>query len=617
MPVISVTGFKNSLLNPDFNQVRNIEIKNKPFAEGGFGAIYSCLSIDGKKPQIPQVIKIFRDDGTGNHVTGYETIQKLQDKIIVKNQDLKQKGQITIEKIPALYALPQFSYEGTFNGQHILGYSANRLDTANEYVEFDKLLQDQNLQHQYYGLALKQKLQYALDLVDGVKILREMSFIHADINDQNLFINLKTGGHLVIIDYDSGAVTENPSDSPTTWGKPNEWVAPEIAKQLLQHQQGLPTVKVNLFTDTWSVTVGIHYLIFLRHPLFYLNRLGMREMQDYFNQHKWPGANKNSSNFNRSTIQTYDKIKNILNNTPQLSGIKKRLDVTINEGFYNPSRRTSYGQWVSTIRSALFPPPKPHVAPSPPARIRRPTPAAPSPPPAKVPSPVSALKPPSPTIQTPNPSPKPALPLSNPIPIQQAGVGGTAQTSINIPQQSSSVPQRSMSFLALLGTGVATLTVLIVITSFIFGGSRSSSSPATAIPLDTSTPTPTQPTTKMSVPTSALSTVPRSMDSVRFFINGVAVDDLSKPYSVNARELRIKVEVRDSDGLIIPYQELSCEWEFRPSLQTEAIEEENGCQITYQASDGADAQLFIAEIKGQPDSTIIGVVTKPVDIILP
>lgn len=350
MATISITHFKTSSLHLNFNQITQIEISDKPFAEGGFGELYHCLAIDGTPPQVPQVIKILKDDGSNNAATCFSTVQKLQEKIISENENRKRQGEVTIENIPALFALPQLSYQGTLRGKTILGYSANKINT-HEYIEFEDILQEYNLQQQYYQLPLSQKLRSALDLVEGVNILRDMSFIHADINGQNLFISLQTG-HLIIIDYDSGAVTENPNDSPTTWGKPNEWLAPEIAHQLAQLQSGIHTVNVNLFTDTWSVAVGIHYLIFLRHPLFYLNRLGIKDMQDYFSRYQWPDVDIQSPNFNRSVQTTYSKITALLSSDPQIADIKKRLAVTINDGFHKPSRRTTYGQWVHTLNKS-------------------------------------------------------------------------------------------------------------------------------------------------------------------------------------------------------------------------------------------------------------------------
>lgn len=349
---INIISSKSTLLNYEFNNVTTVEIENKPFKDGTFGNIYSCISINGIHPRVPQIIKILKDDLLGNYLKGFNTVQKLQDKIIAKNQELKRHSENCIENIPALFAIPQFSFKGTLNGQRVLGYSTNRLN-KNEYIEFEEIFHSRDLEGKYYKLDINQKLQFALDLVEGVKILREMSYIHADINDLNLFISLKTG-HLVIIDYDSGAVTEN-NDSPTTWGKPNEWIAPEIAKQCLPNQQSKQIIKVDLFTDTWSVAIGIFYLIFLRHPFFYLNRLGVNDMQDYFRKYKWPDVSKSHFNFNKSItiISDYDQIKGILTGNSKLVEIKKRLEITFNEGFNDPSRRTSYGQWVITIKGVM------------------------------------------------------------------------------------------------------------------------------------------------------------------------------------------------------------------------------------------------------------------------
>jgi hypothetical protein len=172
MVTFNITAFKGTLLRPEFSQISTIELESRPFNEGAFGCIYSCISIDGRRPGVPQVIKIFKNDGSGNDRKGFETVQKLQDKLIAKHQDLTSSGKLGIDSIAGLYAVPQFSFEGTLQGQRVLGYGANRLDTT-IYVSFEDVLEEPKLQHEYNKLTLNQRLQYAYDLAETVQLLRE------------------------------------------------------------------------------------------------------------------------------------------------------------------------------------------------------------------------------------------------------------------------------------------------------------------------------------------------------------------------------------------------------------------------------------------------------------
>ncbi len=270
MKTIKLSKYKTSQLNSIFNSVSSIEIEDSPFARGGFGEVYICKSLSGKSIQNTQVIKILLDDGTGSASRGINTISKLQDKIIDYNLHLKQTNQQTLETISSLQALPQFSFEGILDGKTVLGYSANLL-SSNSWYEFgdifnhDDLAKRSELRNSFYNLPHDFRLKFAHDLAEGFLHLQKMNFIYADLNPKNFFVNEREG-KLCLIDFEGGAVNENPE----TYGKPGQWLAPEIQKQLIN---GPSLIKVDLNTDTWAVAIGVHFLLFPFHPLFSLNGL--------------------------------------------------------------------------------------------------------------------------------------------------------------------------------------------------------------------------------------------------------------------------------------------------------------------------------------------------------
>lgn len=357
MKAISVNKFKTSSLSLDFNSVSTIEIDDSPFDNGAFGEVYFCYSINGKTLSVPQVLKVFVDDGSGSAKRGYETICKLQDQIVSHNALLKQRNEKSIEQMNALWALPQYSYEGKLNGTTVFGYSANRLNTP-EYLLFDKIFNDpdltkrKELRTHFYNLPIDQRLKFAHDLAEGFKALQEMSYIYADLNPKNFFVN-DISNKLCLIDYDSGAVTKNPNDEAETFGKLGEWLAPEIQEQLLQNLSG--NIKVDLNTDTWAVAIAIHFMLFNFHPLFYLKVRGKKELKNYFNKYKWPEIEKSDPNFRQELAGVYDYYIEKLNTSIPAS-IKNAFAETINNGYFNPNRRLSYKQWLNAIKGLMVPP---------------------------------------------------------------------------------------------------------------------------------------------------------------------------------------------------------------------------------------------------------------------
>jgi serine/threonine protein kinase len=353
MKTIQVTRFKSSELNPEFSNVSFFEVDDRPFDSGAFGEVYHCTIVNGKKLNNPQVLKFFLDDGSGSAERGFATVNKLQEQIINHNLYLKQGNNKTIEEINALKALPQFTFEGILNGNIVLGYSANLLSNAS-WLKFGDIFNEEDLnkrkelRNRFYNLPIDHRLKMAYDLAEGFMHLGQMKFIYADLNPNNFFIN-ENDGELCLIDFEGGAVNENPE----TYGKPGEWLAPEIQEQLLNGNSSI--IKVDLNTDTWAVAIAIHFMLFQFHPLFFMKVRGQREVAEYFRQHQWPNADKDDKNFRKELGGVYDWYINKLN-TQIPRDLVKAFAETINRGYKNPSYRLSYKQWINAIKGLMVPP---------------------------------------------------------------------------------------------------------------------------------------------------------------------------------------------------------------------------------------------------------------------
>jgi serine/threonine protein kinase len=355
MKSIKVSNFLSTNLFSEFNSIMTIEIEDKPIAEGAFGEVFICLSVNSQSLTNPQVIKIFKEDNNNKQDHNVETILKLQKKLSTKENELKTKNNTTIiEKYPALKGVPQFSFTGILNGKTIRGFSSSNLKKLG-FEEFIDVLEKDSLYKSYQALGIDKKMLIAYRLVSAFKLLNELYFIHADLKPEAIFIN-SSNSECAIIDFDSGTVTENPNDEPNTWGAPNDWVAPEIWEQLKQqNSNGLQKIKVNLLSDLWSVAVGVHYILTTTHPLFYLNELSPRTANQYFSKFKWPNIDTSEAYFNINNSTIYQPINNWLTNVLPKS-IFDQFYNTINFGYSNPIKRTTYNEWEKVLLSVQEPP---------------------------------------------------------------------------------------------------------------------------------------------------------------------------------------------------------------------------------------------------------------------
>ncbi|TKC03194.1 serine/threonine protein kinase [Pedobacter cryotolerans] len=341
--------YKTTNLNTEFDNINHFVIDDKPFASGGFGEVYLCKSANGKTLKRIQVIKILLNDGTGSDERGFNTIRRFQDEISKYNEKLKDNNEKTLDKVNGLGALPQFSFEGTLNNKRVTGYSANLLESK-KWIEFDSFFNEadldkrKKLKNEFYNLSVNHRLKMAYDLVEAFKHLGNMNFIYADLNPKNFFVNM-TEGKLCLIDYEGGAINDNPE----IFGKPGDWLAPEIQKQL---RSGKSLITVDFNTDTWAVAIGVHFLLFPFHPLFFLKTVGRDEISNYFLKYRYPVIDKTETNF--KDPQAYDWYIERLKQLP--NGIIKAFDETVNYGYKNPSRRLSYKQWHQAIGSLMTKP---------------------------------------------------------------------------------------------------------------------------------------------------------------------------------------------------------------------------------------------------------------------
>lgn len=343
---IRIREFLLTQKNSSEGVISEVEIDEEIVASGAYGYLYKCTAINGKLPSTPQLIKIFKEGERNSDCKGYQVIIQLQSRLTDYFRQGKINNYTSLDEVPALKAIPIFSFEGSINGKIVKGFSAiNLLEIG--FVSFDDVLTSQHSKWEIYrGLPFKTRYKYCFHLVKGFQILTEINYVHADINPANIFINLFSG-ELSIIDFDGGNIVESFDDETLTYGKLDEgyWMAPEIYEQRELNQGIHP----NLNSDRWSVGIGLHYLIFMYDPFFFIKEHSKKCKELYLRDNKFYPINLDDENISEDAIYSIEAYEYVIKKElPEL--IHNELIKNYEEGFFYPGKRTDYSVWSELFR---------------------------------------------------------------------------------------------------------------------------------------------------------------------------------------------------------------------------------------------------------------------------
>lgn len=396
--------------------ITHFELKTPHFGGGNFGKVFACSGPNGTKLLDGLAVKVFVE-GPGQP-TLLRNIRHLQEALNDYTATAK-AGAPAIKDYPALYCLPAISFIGQLGNETVHGYAAHLIpeQRAKSFHDLlDELGNPDVPVKTLRGLPVYQRLRLAQQMVEGMQFLRDRSYIHADLNAHNLLIDVQRG-MLHIIDYDAGVVTEKTGDEPETWGKKDEWVAPEVFEQLTP---GNDIVKVSLHSDVWSTAVGIHWLLFFTYPYYFLKDLQDSTVKDYQRRYTWPKIDTTDRLFEKAGLPTYKRLNKFYLDHPEVTtAVMRYFTITFQEGYFDRRRRSTYGQWNNAISEVLkFIPPQayrtpPASKPAPQPRPRATPVKQPRPAPAPAPKPQPSVSPPPPA---PPPKPRPAANPSPPSP---------------------------------------------------------------------------------------------------------------------------------------------------------------------------------------------------------
>jgi serine/threonine protein kinase len=343
---------------PWANQCRTIDMADQPIARGGQGEIYPAARIDGHHVS-DVLVKTFHQ--------GFPP--SLQGIVTALRDNNPSYG---IEKCTALRALPLLLFTGTLHGQPVQGYVMRRVTGK----PLNQILDDGHDLNAYINLPWGERIELCRQFVEGMHILYSLRIVHADLNGQNLMIDMAQGT-LAIIDLDGGTVAGT-GLTPVTIGKLEPgWLAPEIMAALVRTtaRQQIP---VGIAVDLWATACGVHHLLFGLPPFFFMAQ--QAQVPDYLARYTWPSPHglQGIATHNASAFGYYERAY-------QQSPARRLLEFSFQRGYLDPGQRPTAYQWLQEFGAVLAqtgsvprprpvipsPAPRPHAsAPSPVPRLR-------------------------------------------------------------------------------------------------------------------------------------------------------------------------------------------------------------------------------------------------------
>lgn len=328
--------------NENIYGVQKIQFDENPIGSGGVGSVYRIENLDGKSVE-GLLLKLITEKEF--IVKTHDTISLLHDKINERQQQTKTP--IFIE-FPELRGLPFLVFKGIISEteEEVTGLIVQNLSVKG-YIDYGDETFNRN---KYFSVDFTDKLYLAYQLARGIDLLHDLKFIHSDLKDNSIFINLNIP-QLAIIDFDGGFNYDKQS-SALTIGALQTWASSKFRKAIgLQKSAKDFTYSERLDEEKWNLAIGIFEVFFGIQPFYFLRDNEDATLKAYLKNNTWPNipsdltlAAEKSLSFHSNLIQLLEEIGNA-----GLNPIVDTFKNTFNVGFKNESKRLSPRQWKEML----------------------------------------------------------------------------------------------------------------------------------------------------------------------------------------------------------------------------------------------------------------------------
>jgi serine/threonine protein kinase len=329
-------------LNDNIYGVKNVQFNEKSIGAGAVGAVFKIENIDGKSID-GFLLKVISESEFIDKT--YETISLLHKKI---NKRQSQTNTPIFLEFPELRGLPFLVFKAKIQetDEEVTGLLMQNL-SENGYVDYG----DENWnRQQYFGVEIPDKLYLAYQLARGVDFLHELKFIHSDLKDNSIFLNLKIP-QIAIIDFDGGFNYDKQS-SALTIGAITSWASSKFRSAIGRGKSSKDfTYAERLDEENWNLAVGIFEVLFGIQPFYFLKDNEDDTMKSYLKGNSWPSIPADLTLMNEQNLTFHNQLLSYIEDVSN-GGLQQVVDTfkkIFNAGYKNESKRLSPKQWKDLL----------------------------------------------------------------------------------------------------------------------------------------------------------------------------------------------------------------------------------------------------------------------------
>jgi serine/threonine protein kinase len=341
--ISSLSGF----ISTDPAQLEFIDFNSEPEHEGGFGNIHVITQTN---PDISDklLLKVFHDEEKARH--GVESIKGLHDKL--KRRE-KNTGFHCLNEAPELLGLPFIIFEGynEITQDNVIGLVVLNLNDLN-YLDFGL----DNTSHPYTEIELEERFVYAYQLARIVNFLEELKFVHSDIKEDAIWINIQNK-QLALIDYDSG-YHHDLQLRPSTIGALNQWASNQW-RRLIKDKTLNDEIKTRdrIANEHWVLANALFQILYTTVPYFFLKDANPETKEAYLENDNWPKIDMNNELAKSDLEASYHSVIELFENITEHLGplLFETFEKTFNDGLTRKiSQRPTPANWQKITAEINF-----------------------------------------------------------------------------------------------------------------------------------------------------------------------------------------------------------------------------------------------------------------------